>query len=136
MVENNFNISIVPMRSRGGPLVSNKYGNTTLRHWPNQTYVLEGGCQIKSSASWLEIFLEIIHQFHTSILLSNQNFNQSANVNSKPRKRYVFWIYVMLLQSSDTFLKKFVSIFHIYYLFLAFIAKTIYWYRTKYFDIS
>jgi hypothetical protein len=36
---------------------------------------------------WSEVFLEIRHQFHTSILLSN---------NLKPRKRCVFWIYVML----------------------------------------
>jgi hypothetical protein len=43
------------------------------------------------------------------ILIANLNyFNQSANVNLKPRKRCIFWIYIMLLQSSDTFRKEFV----------------------------
>jgi hypothetical protein len=36
------------------------------------------------------------------------NFDQSANFNLKPRTRYVFWIYVMSFQSSDTFHKEFV----------------------------
>jgi hypothetical protein len=46
------------------------------------------------------------------------NFNQTSIC--KPWKLYVFWIYVMLFQSSDTFRKEFCSEldFHIYYLFL------------------
>jgi hypothetical protein len=58
------------------------------------------------------------------------NFNQPANVNLKPRKRYVFWIYVIirykdtLFQNSNTFRKEFVlHYFHIYYLFVVFIGK-------------
>jgi hypothetical protein len=55
--------------------ISNKYGSvTTLKQWPNQTYIL---ClrrrNFKSCLAqhWTEIFLEIRHQFRTSILLSN-----------------------------------------------------------------
>jgi hypothetical protein len=58
-------------------------------------YVLKGGAlnQVKLKS-----------EVNSSIEL---NFNQSANVNLKPRKRCMFCIYVMLFQSSDTFHKEF-----------------------------
>jgi hypothetical protein len=71
-------------------------------------YVLEGNIFIKSSASLVRKFswnLKSISYVNSSIKL---NFNQSANVNFTTRKLFVFWIYVMLFQSSDTFHKEFV----------------------------
>jgi hypothetical protein len=58
-----------------------------------------------SSASLVRNFsrnLTLISYVKSSIKL---NFNQSANVNLKVRKRCVFWIYIMLFQSSDTFIR-------------------------------
>jgi hypothetical protein len=67
-------------------------------------YVLEGGAS-SSLAHWSGIFLEIRHQFHTSVLLSHWILTnqQTSNWNLES----VFWIYVMLFQSSDTFHKEF-----------------------------
>jgi hypothetical protein len=78
-------------------------------------YVLEGGASNQSSASLVRNFswnqISILY-VKSSIKL---NFNQSANVNLKTRKQCVFWIYVMLFQSSDTFHKIFqTSIFITY----------------------
>jgi hypothetical protein len=74
---------------------------------PNN-YVQEGPLSIKSSAS----LVRSVSWSQTSISYVNSsiklNFNQSANFNVKPLKRCVFWIYVMLFPSSDTFRKEFV----------------------------
>jgi hypothetical protein len=82
--------------------ISNKYGSVTaLKQWPNQTYMSQkAGLQINFSASLVKI-----SYVNSSIKL---NFNQPANVKLKPRRRCVFWIYVMLFQNSDTFHKEFV----------------------------
>jgi hypothetical protein len=74
---------------------------------PNN-YVLEGGASnlvqriIGQNFSWNQTSISYVNSF------IKLNFNQSANVNLKPRKRCVFWIYVMLFQSSDTLRKKFI----------------------------
>jgi hypothetical protein len=71
---------------------------------------------------WSVIFLEIRHQFHTSILLSNW-INQSVNVNLKP-KRCVLWIYVMLFQSSDTFIRNLFQVRLPYLLLIRSVPRT------------
>jgi hypothetical protein len=62
---------------------------------------------MKSSASLARNF----SSYQTSISYVNSsiklNLNQSGNVNLKPLKWCVFWIYVMLFQISDTFHKVF-----------------------------
>jgi hypothetical protein len=60
-------------------------------------YVLEGGASNQVVASLIRIFSwnqASISYVNSSIDL---NINQSANVNLKPRKRCVFWIYVKVV---------------------------------------
>jgi hypothetical protein len=89
--------------------ISNKYGSVTaFKQWPNKHL-----CPRRPSFKWsLPSLVRIFSWNKTSISYVNSsiklNFYQSANVKLKPRKRCVFWIYVMLFQSSDTFHNEFV----------------------------
>jgi hypothetical protein len=73
--------------------IANATGTNGLTCLPNQAQ------RIIVQNSWNQTSNSYIN---SSIKL---NLNQSANVNLKPLKWYVFWIYVMLFQRSDTFHK-------------------------------
>jgi hypothetical protein len=91
MVEKHFNNEIAPVRSRGGSLVSDKYGSNCLETMtqPND-YILEGGAsnqvqRIIDQKFFLKSDINFIRQF-----FYQTDFNQSANANLKPRNRCVF----------------------------------------------
>jgi hypothetical protein len=97
--------------------ISNKYGSVTaLKQCPNQTTIIT---KQQPAHHWSENFLEIRHQFHTSILLSNWILTKQQtliwNLGSDACFEYtscyfkVVTLFVRSLFRVD---------FHIYYLFV------------------